>query len=158
MAADVEQLLYHEADLLDSGLFNVWLQLLAADVRYWAPVRADVHRKQEAEDEGKRLLLFDETKWSLVLRIKRLYTGFAWVESPTTRTRRFVSNVMVENGESGLIHVRSNIMVFKSRSFSDETLLVGCRYDKWWNSGKWLLKERKVLIDHCAVENLSLLL
>src|SRR5213592_2876099 len=129
MPSDVEQLLYREAYLLDSGRFHEWLDLLAPDLRYWAPVRADVHRAQEAEDEAKRLLLFDETKASLALRIRRLETGFAWVEIPPTRTRRFVSNVIAEHEESGLVSVRSNVILFKSRSPSDDVMLVGCRED-----------------------------
>ena len=158
MASDVELLLYREAHLLDSGRFREWLELLAPDLRYWAPVRAEVHREQERESEARRLPLFDETKASLALRISRLDTGFAWVENPTTRTRRFVTNVVVENEADGLVQVRSNLIVFRSRSFADETLLVGCREDRWSRSDAWLLRERKILIDHCTVENMSLLL
>ena len=158
MTSDVEQLLYREAHLLDSGEFREWLELLAPDLRYWAPVRAEVHRKQEREDEASRLPLFDETKASLALRISRLETGLAWVENPATRTRRFVTNIVAENEASGLVHVRSNLLVFRSRSFADETILVGCREDKWSRSDSWLLRNRKILIDHCTVENMSLLL
>jgi 3-phenylpropionate/cinnamic acid dioxygenase small subunit len=158
MASEVERLLYHEAHLLDSGLFSEWLELLAPDLRYWAPARAEVSRQQELEDEARRLPLFDETKASLTLRISRLDTGLAWVESPTTRARRFVSNVFEEEEANGVVRVRSNFMLFKNRSFADETILVGCREDRWVRSGGWLLKERKILIDHCTVENMSLLL
>jgi 3-phenylpropionate/cinnamic acid dioxygenase small subunit len=158
MTRDAEQILYREASLLDSGAFQEWLDLLAPDLRYWAPVRAELDRKDENATEACRLRLFDETKASLQLRISRLGTGLAWVESPTTRTRRLVTNVMAETGADGLVHVRSNVLVFRSRSFSDETFLVGCREDKWSGSGTWLLKERKIIIDHCTVENMSLLL
>lgn len=158
MASDVEQLLYHEAHLLDAARYQEWLQLVAEDVRYWAPVRANVYRNQEAETEARRLPLFDETKGSLALRISRLETGFAWVDVPMTRTRRFVSNVFEEADSDGLTRVRSNLLVFKSRSYSDETILVGCREDLWRRADKWLLKERKITIDHCTVENMSLLL
>jgi 3-phenylpropionate/cinnamic acid dioxygenase small subunit len=158
MTSDVEQLLYREAHLLDSGEFREWLELLAPDLRYWAPVRAEVHRKKEREDEASRLPLFDETKASLALRISRLETGLAWVENPATRTRRFVTNIFVEKEANGLLHVRSNLLLFRSRSFVDETILVGCREDNWSRADRWLLKERKILIDHCTVENMSLLL
>lgn len=158
MTTDVEQLLYREAQLLDSGRFQEWLELLAPDLRYWAPVRAEVHRAQERENEASRLPLFDETKASLALRISRLDTGLAWVENPATRTRRFVTNVVVEEEAGGLVHVRSNLMLFRSRSFADETILVGCREDNWSRPDRWLLRERKILIDHCTVENMSLLL
>jgi 3-phenylpropionate/cinnamic acid dioxygenase small subunit len=158
MASEVERLLYREAHLLDSGLFAEWLELLTADVRYWAPARAEVARLQESEDESRRLPLFDETKASLTLRISRLGTGLAWAESPMARTRRFISNVLDEEEEGGVVRVRSNFMLFKNRSFADETILVGCREDRWTRAGGWLLRERKILIDHCTVENMSLLI
>jgi 3-phenylpropionate/cinnamic acid dioxygenase small subunit len=158
MISEVGQLLYREAHLLDCGEFRAWLELLAPDLRYWAPVRSDVPRNQEKENELCRLLLFDETKASLELRIGRLETGLAWVETPPSRTRRFVTNIAIDGESAGLVLVRSNFMLFRSRSYTDETLLVGCREDKWSRSDKWLLRERKILIDHCAVENMSLLL
>jgi 3-phenylpropionate/cinnamic acid dioxygenase small subunit len=154
---EVSKLLYHEAHLLDSARFQEWLDLLARDVRYWAPVRAEIFRAEETESEESRLPLFDETKDSLALRIRRLDTGLAWSEIPNTRTRRFVSNIAVESDENGLVRVRSNLMLFKSRSFADETIMVGCREDRWSRSDKWLLKERKILIDHLTVENISVL-
>jgi len=65
---------------------------------------------------------------------------------------------MAEEEANGIVRVRSNFLLFRSRSFADETILVGGREDKWSRSNKWLLKERKILIDHCRVENMSLLL
>jgi 3-phenylpropionate/cinnamic acid dioxygenase small subunit len=158
MVGEMEQLLFHEAYLLDSGQFSAWLDLLAPELRYWAPVRAEVDRERERADEGRRLALFDETKASLSLRVSRLATGLAWIENPTSRTRRFISNVMVDAEGDGVVRVRSNFMVFRSRSYVDETILVGCREDRWAGAGQWLLRERKIWIDHSTVENLSLLL
>lgn len=158
MMGNVERFLYREARLLDSGLFSEWLDLLAPDIRYWAPARAELPREQDRKDEPMRLCLFDETKESLSLRIRRLGTGVAWSENPATRTRRFVSNVLAEEGSNGIVVVQSNFMLFRSRSFTDETILVGCREDRWSHNGAWLLKERKILVDHCTVENLSILI
>jgi len=158
MTDDVERLLYHEAHLLDSGMFHEWLKLMAPDLRYWAPVRAEVSRKQEAEDEPQRLPLFDETKQSLDLRVSRLDTGLAWVEIPPTRTRRFVSNIHAENDANGVVNVRSNFIVFRSRGFTEQWLIVGCREDRWTKSDAWLLRERKITLDHCTIDNLSVLL
>jgi 3-phenylpropionate/cinnamic acid dioxygenase small subunit len=158
MIDDVDQLLYHEAHLLDSGRLHDWLALLAPDLRYWAPVRAEVPRSRESESESSRLPLFDETKASLALRVSRLDTGLAWVDIPPTRMRRFITNIVAERGAGGLVHVRSNIMLFRSRSFAEEWLLVGCREDKWSGPSGWLLRERKITIDHCTVENMPLFL
>ena len=155
-----EQLLFHEAYLLDSRRFQDWQELLSPELRYWAPVRSEIDSDEESESEGSRLPLFDETKASIMLRIARLASGLAWVERPPTRTRRFVSNVTAAEGSGGLVNVRSNLLLFRSRSFKDETLLACFREDQWLRASDsvWLLKERKILIDHCTVENMSLFL
>jgi 3-phenylpropionate/cinnamic acid dioxygenase small subunit len=158
MTGDIERLLYHEAHLLDSGQFHEWLRLLAPDVRYWAPARAEVPRNREQESESTRLALFDETRASLGLRIDRLSTGLAWVEIPPTRTRRFISNIVAEPAVEGVVRVRSNFMLFRSRSFGEEWIVVGCREDAWTNANGWLLKERKITLDHCTVENMPFFL
>ena len=158
MADEIEQLLYREAYLLDSSLFHEWLELLATDLRYWAPVRAELPLHLEQQTESSRLLLFDETKASLALRIKRLDTGLAWIENPTTRSRRLITNVMSETDADGLVRVRSSFLLLRSRGFSDENTVIGCREDKWSRSDKWLLRERKILFDHCRVDNMSLLI
>jgi 3-phenylpropionate/cinnamic acid dioxygenase small subunit len=159
MIEEVEQLLYHEAHLLDSGLFHDWLKLMAPDLRYWAPVRAEVLRAKEREDEASRLPLFDETKASLGIRVSRLDTGLAWAEIPHTRTRRFISNITAAaETTDALVRVRSSFMLFSSRSFTEERMVVGCREDKWSRSDGWLLKERKITLDHCTVGNLPLFL
>ena len=158
MSSDVERVLYREAQLLDAGQFHEWLKLLAPDLRYWAPVRADLPRSREQESEAKRLPLFDETKASLSLRVDRLDTGLAWVEIPAPRTRRFITNVLSEPAGEGLVHVRSNFMLFRSRSFTEEWIVVGCREDTWSTVDGWLLRERKILLDHCTVENLPFFL
>lgn len=154
MIEGVDQLLYHEAYLLDSGLYKDWLGLLSPDIRYWAPVRANVSRQQEDESPG--FPLFDENKASLSLRVSRLETGLAWVEVPATRSRRFISNIVAKDGGDGTVHVRSNFIVFRSRSSAEEWMLVGCREDRWTRSEKWMLLERMIRFDQRALENISL--
>jgi 3-phenylpropionate/cinnamic acid dioxygenase small subunit len=158
MASEIDRVLYDEAHLLDSSQFRAWLELLATELRYWAPVRAELPIEQERASESNRLLLFDETKASLTLRINRLYTGLAWVENPTTRSRRLITNIVSEEAPDGSVWVRSSFLMLRSRGFSDETMLVGCREDSWVRAERWLLKERKILIDHCRVDNMSLLI
>lgn len=160
MIAGVDQLLYHEAFLLDEGRYQDWLRLLATDLRYWAPVRANVPRAQEQAQAADRLPLFDETKASLSLRVARLETGAAWIDVPPTRTRHLITNVMAEAESDGRLRVRSNFMVYRSRNFGDEWFVVGCREDRWSHADedRWLLHERMILFDHATIEVLPLFL
>lgn len=158
MNDEIERLLFHEADLLDTGRFQEWLALMAPELRYWAPVRAAVSRQDERDAEATRLPLFDETKGSLGLRVSRLETGIAWIDVPPTRTRRFISNVMADRVDDGSVRVKSNFVVFRSRGRGEEWFAVGCREDRWIRSPGWLLRERKILLDQSTVENLPLFL
>jgi len=158
MIAEVADLLYHEAELLDAGRFDDWLALLALDLRYWAPSRADLARAAEQAGEADRLPLFDEDRDSLTLRVRRLDTGLAWSEIPATRTRRLIGNVRCEAGIGERLRVRSNFLVWRSRSPGGESILAGARHDVWSPAPQWQLHERKIVIDHRTVENLSLLL
>src|SRR6201999_2820981 len=47
----IEQFYYHEAELLDEWKYNTWLDLFAADLHYWMPVRHNRLRRQRAQDE-----------------------------------------------------------------------------------------------------------
>lgn len=158
MKDEMERLLYHEANLLDSGRFQEWLSLMAPDLRYWAPVRAAVSRKDERDGEATRLPLFDETKTSLGLRVSRLGTGIAWIDVPPTRTRRFISNIMADRTDDGTVRVQSNFVVFRSRGRGEEWFAVGCREDRWFQAQGWMLQERKIILDQSTVENLPLFL
>jgi 3-phenylpropionate/cinnamic acid dioxygenase small subunit len=158
VTADAADLLFHEAELLDEGRFNDWLALLAPDLRYWAPSRADQPRNAEQMGEGDRLPLFDETRESLALRIRRLETGLAWSEVPATRTRRLVGNIRATTDDAGRLHLKSNLLVFRSRSPGNESLLSCGRQDVWSRSATWLLHQRKIIVDHRTVENISLFL
>jgi 3-phenylpropionate/cinnamic acid dioxygenase small subunit len=39
---EIEEFLYHEAELLDERRYEDWLALVAEDVRYWMPMRRNV--------------------------------------------------------------------------------------------------------------------
>lgn len=157
--AELARVLYLEAQLLDEGRFADWLHLLAPDLRYWAPVRADLARADEQAGEAGRLPLFDETRETLALRVQRLSTGLAWSETPPTRTCRLVGNVTADDDGDGRLLVRSNLIVFRGRSPGDDVLLAGARQDRWSRDGEsWLLHERRILLVQRLVENLSILL
>ena len=61
----VEEFLYHEAEVLDERRYEEWLDLLADDVRYWMPMRRNVkfgELEREFTREGQDINWFDEGK------------------------------------------------------------------------------------------------
>lgn len=109
----VQDFLVYEARLLDHRRFDDWLSLWTDDATYYVPVR--VSRKMPASDVVDDIGLFDDTKQSLTLRVRRLGTDVAWAEDPPSFTRRFVSNFDIEPEEDGEVRVRDYLLLYRSR-------------------------------------------
>ena len=103
-----------EAEILDEGRFEDWLELLTEDVRYRMPVRP-TRARSEPGPARDGMDHFDEDRYSLAKRVERLCGEHAWTEDPPSRTRRFVTNVRVRPGEPGDLNVRSYLLLFRSR-------------------------------------------
>lgn len=112
---EIQDFLSREAMALDERRFRDWLGLLADDVRYEMPVR--VTREEQAEwDLSPTSRIFDDDRETLEVRVRRLETDFAWAEQPPSRTRHFVTNIVVD--PSDVEHeylVSSNCFIYRSR-------------------------------------------
>ncbi len=161
--SQVEQFLYREARLLDDRQLHQWLELFTDDVRYWMPMRSNRYsasskaisildgsryEEDELSKEGE-LAILDETKDSLERRVARLDTGMAWAEDPPSRTRHFVSNIEVEQGEGqSEIKVYPNFIMYRSRAETEEDFYVGSREDTLRKvDGQWKIAYRKIVLD-----------
>ena len=79
----VREWLYQEAELLDEGRFEAWLELLADDLLYQAPVRL-TRERATGGDVSFEMFHLDETRATLGLRVERLRTERA--EKPAKKT------------------------------------------------------------------------
>jgi 3-phenylpropionate/cinnamic acid dioxygenase small subunit len=158
----VEQFLYLEAELLDDGRFEEWLDVLADDIEYLMPARVT-----RARGDGSEFVAdtyhFEENKYRLRKRIERLGSEYAWAEDPPSRTRHAVSNVRVHVGEGpDEFAVRSVLLLYRSRGeTADHDLLSAERHDVVRHEhGGWKLARRVILLDQATVatHNLSVFL
>jgi hypothetical protein len=95
---EIEDFLYHEAELLDERRYDEWLDLFTEDARYWMPIRRNVHRGDPAREftrEGADVNWFDEGKETLTRRVRQIQTGIHWAEEPPSRICHMISNVQV---------------------------------------------------------------
>jgi 3-phenylpropionate/cinnamic acid dioxygenase small subunit len=158
----IRDFLYQESLALDERRFRDWLTAFAADARYEVPVR--VTREKTAEWElSPTSRIFDDDRETLEIRIRRLETDFAWAEQPPSRTRHFVTNVLVEEcAEDDEYVVRSNCLVYRSRGDSARTDLFSAqRRDRLRRDGAgWLIVHRWAVLDQAVVDahNLSVFL
>jgi len=158
--SEILEFLYQEAELLDTGRFSEWLELMTEDISYRMPVRVNRGRHMKP-DYSEQTEIFSENIASLRMRIKRLGTDFAWAENPPSRTRHLVTNVRVRaTGNPEELAVRSNILVYRNRSNSSSAdILSGERTDVMRKiEGSWHLASRTILLDQVVVgsRNLSI--
>jgi 3-phenylpropionate/cinnamic acid dioxygenase small subunit len=149
---EIEQFYYREAFLLDQRKFREWAQLFTADARYIIPAR---RLQERAEDElskpGETSLVDDDSEY-LAVRIKRIETGTVHAERVPTRTRHFVTNVMILNERPDEIEVVSNFLAFQSRYENTEHFFVGQRMDVLRRmNGAWQISSRKVMLDQTVL-------
>jgi 3-phenylpropionate/cinnamic acid dioxygenase small subunit len=112
---EIQDFLHREALAHDERRFRDWLEYLADDIRYEVPVR--VTREGLADWElSPTSRIFDDSKQTLEVRVRRLETDFAWAEQPPSRTRHFVTNVVVDPTDSEHeFLVSSNVFIYRSR-------------------------------------------
>lgn len=117
---DIREFLAREALALDERRFRDWLEFLSDDITYDVPLR--VVREGLAEWElsptGK---IFQDNKQTLEIRVRRLETDFAWAEQPPSRTRHYLTNVLVDETETkNVFDVKSYVLIYRSRGDSPE--------------------------------------
>jgi 3-phenylpropionate/cinnamic acid dioxygenase small subunit len=154
----VAAFLYHEAELLDGNRFGEWLDLLAPEIDYRMPVRTTQFLTEG--DGFQEFEFFCENLASLTTRVRRLETEFAWAEVPPSRTRHFVSNVIVQEGEEGTLEVRSSFLVTRTRQDLDYQMFTGARHDRLIElEESFAIASRRILIDQTVITatNLSIL-
>jgi 3-phenylpropionate/cinnamic acid dioxygenase small subunit len=107
---NVEQFLYHEARLLDTGQLEAWLELFTDDATYWLPLERD----QKDPFETSSIIHDDRTL--LELRVKQARHPRAHARLPLARTVHQVGNVIVTNGTDGEIKVDSTLQLIEFRN------------------------------------------
>lgn len=106
---NVEQFLYYEARLLDTGQYEAWLELFTDDATYWLPLERD----QKDPYETSSIVHDDRTL--LELRVKQARHPRAHARQPLARTVHQVGNILVEEGK-GEIKVSSTLQLVEFRN------------------------------------------
>jgi 3-phenylpropionate/cinnamic acid dioxygenase small subunit len=153
--ADLTRFLYEEARLLDEQRLREWLDLLADDIRYYMPVQERVERQDRISSpaDGLTFDLFDDDKPSLVMRVERIETGFAYSELPASVTHHLITNVEADRTDrADEFVVRSKFIVFQMRPGrydGHESMFVGDRIDVIRRTADvWKIARRTVRIAH----------
>jgi 3-phenylpropionate/cinnamic acid dioxygenase small subunit len=159
----VEEFLYHEAELLDDRKLREWLDLLTDDIRYWMPIRHNpLTRPQDVTEELAKpgeAYYFDDDKQSLRIRVERVFAKNAWAEMPPSRTRHFISNVRVKRDNGAEAEVHSNFLVYRTRMEADQDIFAGARHDLLRRiAGGFKIAQRTIILDQAVLsaKNISI--
>ena len=107
---DIEQFLYHEADLLDSFRFREWFSLFSPDGSYLVP-----STDTPQGDPAATLFLINDDYRRLGGRVERMCSPDAHAGFPLPRTRRLITNVRAVDDGADVV-VRSNFAVHVFRN------------------------------------------
>lgn len=144
---EIEQFLFYEASLLDDGKYDQWLDLFTDDLEYFVPIRETLDNPEQGVGDNNRIVMMNDNKTSLQIRIARLGTGMAHAETPPTRTRHSISNIMI-SGNNDEYQVRCNFHISATRLEKMEFSYYGYRLDTIQRSDKQLtISKRKVILD-----------
>ena len=139
---EVEDLLFREAELLDEWDLDTWLTLYTEDCRYVVPA-TDAPDGDPTTD----LVLIDDDRLRMRLRVERLNSRKAHREYPHSRCRHLVSNVRVGEPEGEEIPVRANFVVWRARNGKDVTFVGSYAYRLVHEYGGLRIRGKRVMLD-----------
>jgi p-cumate 2,3-dioxygenase beta subunit len=139
----VEDLLYHEAELLDAWKLDAWMALLTEDAVYYVP-------PNDKPDADHRFTLFTIADDIVRLRerVIRLKDPNCHAEYPPSRTRRLITNVRVAGSDGDTILATANFVVHRFRRGGAHQAFVGRYHYRLRRVGGVLkIAERRAILD-----------
>lgn len=159
---EVRDFLNHEATLLDRRALDEWFDLIAEDIRYKMPRR--VTKEHAVDSFSDESYFFNEKYGSLKARVERFDSQYAWAERPPSRTRRYVTNLHVDEDDGEEVHLRNNLLIHYSQGdTADQTFFAAEREStlrRTDNDPGFEIARREIRLDHSVlgVDKISIFL
>lgn len=110
---EIEEFLYHEAELIDDWRLPEWSQLYTDDAEYDV-TSLDSDDPINSSSRESLFLLADD-KERLVSRARRLMKKTAHAEYPHSKVRHIIGNVRVGAHTDGEVKVKANFVVYRTK-------------------------------------------
>ena len=144
--AEVSELLFREACLLDAQRWTDWLELYCEDAVFWVPAFTMAGGYTEHPDRELNLI-YMAGRSGLEERVFRLNTGISLSSTPLPRTRHMVGMVMVDAQEGGTVRALANCHVTTFTEIRGQQLRTGSYEYLLRRSGEGLrIAQKKVLL------------
>jgi p-cumate 2,3-dioxygenase subunit beta len=138
----VEDFIVREAALLDEWRLDDWLALFTEDARYLVPA-TDL----PAAEPKETLAIINDDMARLRGRVERLKSRHAHREFPWSRTRRFITNVRIEEMIGEEIVVKASFLVYRIRGGQVDPLIGSYVYTLRRLDGALKIAARKAVLD-----------
>lgn len=141
--AEVEDLLFLEAELLDDWKLHEWLALYTDDATYSVP---STDLPPDA-DPGKSLFYIADDRVRMQERVVRLMKKSAHSEYPRSRTRHLVSNVRVGVTEGDLLSASAAFVTYRTKNGHTDAFIGSLRYRLQRQGGGLRIRDKRCVLD-----------
>ncbi len=148
---EVEDFLFHEAELLDDWKLEAWTQLYRDDAIYevTSPASADPVNS----DPNTTLFLVADRIDRIRGRATRLMKKTAHAEYPHSKTRHMVSNVRPGEGANGETNVRANFVVYRTKEDTTTAYMGEYRYRLAREAAGIRIVQKRIILDLNSLYN-----
>jgi 3-phenylpropionate/cinnamic acid dioxygenase small subunit len=136
-----QQLIAHEAQLLDERRFDEWLALFTEDCRYWVPLLGAAQL-----EEAQHNALADEDRLLLSLRVERLKNPRAHSQHPASRCQHLLQSpvTVAADEDSGRCELRTPFLYIESRGERQVQLAGSYTHRLARVAGEWRIRLKRV--------------
>lgn len=141
--AEIEDLLFLEAELLDDWKLPEWLALFTNDATYEVPA---TDLPPDANSNETLFLIADDHP-RLVERVKRLMSKSAHAEFPRSKTRHLVSNVRILAQDDETVTASAAFVTFRTKGGHTDTFMGSHRYRLRKEGDSLLIRAKTIRLD-----------
>lgn len=134
----VEELLFHQAALLDNKAWGEWAELFSEDGIYWmpsTPLQTDWRREAS---------IFAEDRLLMEVRMGRLLHPNAWSQAAQWGTNHIVGNIVIEAATPTTMEVYSRFQMMEMRRDQVRHFGGSYRHTLVLQDGTWKIKLQRV--------------
>ena len=143
----VEDFLFHEADLLDQWRLPEWLELFTEDAEYHVPC---MDLPAGASPDSNLFYIADD-RFRLGERVKRLMKRTAHVEFPHSKTRHIVGNVRMKPRDDSDLDVAAVFTTYRTKDGITDLYLGASTYRLSSMAKGFRIKNKRCVLDSDAL-------
>ncbi|MEK4198007.1 aromatic-ring-hydroxylating dioxygenase subunit beta [Cytobacillus sp. FSL K6-0265] len=138
---EIEDFLFHEAELLDEWKLEEWTSLFSSEGVYLIPPIGS-----PGANANKSLFYVHDDRARLVQRAKRLLKREAHVEYPHSTTLRNIHNVRIKEQNANQLKVICNFSTYRTKREILDCFVGVSEYTLVFEEGELKIKEKKVIL------------